>query len=316
MCEKKGNNLELNLLQRLGLALLWGFSRAMSVTPRWFRFGLFQPFLTALFRVVGYRRRVIDSNLQSSFPEKSKSEIRKIRNRYYSTLSEVVVDTICLAGVDIRSRGKYIIWENREEHLRAVDGRDWVALASHFGCWEYFPMYAWEFSNARFMSVYHPLSSKVFEAYYRRIRQFAENIDQVPMTQTPRHYISHRSKGYSICLGLVSDQSPSLAADTEWINFLGRPTAFVDGGARLAIKFKIPAYFSHIRRIKPGQYGVTLELIYDGEEDVSPTDIMRRYAERLERMIIKTPELWLWSHKRWKHTPEKQARRFGKSTLE
>ena len=304
------------MLQRLGLGLLWSFSRVMSITPRWFRFGLFQPFITLLFRIIGYRRRVIDSNLQASFPEKSKSEIRKIRNRYYSTLSEVAINTVCLAGVDIRSRGKYIVWENREEQLKAIEGQDWIALASHFGCWEYFPMYAWEFTNARFMSVYHPMRSDVFEAYYRRIRQFAENIDQVPMKQSLRHYITNRGKGYNICMGLISDQSPNLTADTEWIEFLGRPTAFVDGGARLALRFNLQAYFCHIRRIKSGQYGVTLELIYDGKEEIEPQEIVRRYAERLEKMICETPELWMWSHRRWKHTPEKQAKRFGKSTLE
>ena len=316
MSEKQQNSVELNLLQRIGLGLLWSFSRVMSLTPRWFRFGIFQPFITFLFRIIGYRRRVIDDNLQNSFPEKSKAEIRKIRNSYYSTLSEVAVNTVCLAGVDIRSRGKYIVWENREEHLKAIEGRDWIALASHFGCWEYFPMYAWEFTNARFMSVYHPIRSNVFEAYYRRIRQFAENIDQVPMKQSLRHYITNRGKGYSVCMGLISDQSPNLTAETEWIEFLGRPTAFVDGGARLALKFNLPAYFGHIRRIKPGQYGVTLELIYDGKEEVEPQEIVRRYAERLEKMVRETPELWMWSHRRWKHTPEKQAQRFGKSTLE
>lgn len=316
MSEKNGNNLELNLFQRLGLAMLWGFSRAMSFTPCWFRFGVFQPFVTLLLRVVGYRRKVIDSNLQSSFPEKSKSEIRKIRNHYYTTLSEVIVDTICLAGIGKRSYGKHIVWQNREEHLREVAGRDWIAFGSHFGCWEYFPMYAWDIEPDRFMSVYHPLRSKLFEAYYRRIRQFASNIDQVPMQSAPRHYVANRSKGNGICLGLISDQSPNLSADTEWIEFLGRPTAFVDGGARMALKFKIPAYFAVVRRVKAGHYSVSLDLIYDGVEAVKPIDIMRRYAECLERMIRQAPELWMWSHRRWKHTPEKQARLFGKSTLE
>lgn len=316
MSDKQHNSVELNLLQRLGLGLLWSFSRVMSITPRWFRFYIFQPFVTLLFRLIGYRSRVIMSNLEGAFPEKSRAELRKIRNRYYSTLSEVAVDTICLAGIDNRSRGKHIVWDNGAEHHQAVAGRDWIALASHFGCWEYFPMYAWEAEGDRFMAVYHPLRSKVFEAYYRRIRQFAPNIDQVPMKSSLRHYITHRSTEHGIGLGLISDQSPILMADTEWIEFFGQPTAFVDGGERLALKFKLPVYFCRIRRIRAGQYGVAMELIYDGQEPVARNEIMRRYAERLESMIRETPELWMWSHRRWKHTPEKQAKRFGKSTLE
>ena len=315
MSDNSGYNVELNLFQRLGLEALWAFSRLMSLSPRWFRFYMLQPFFTLLLRITGYRSRVIVDNLRRAFPEKSKSEIRKLRNRYYSTLSEIAVDTVCMAGVDIKSRGKYIVWENGKQQQAEVRGRDWVALASHFGCWEYFPMYAWEFENDRFMSVYHPLSSKVFEVYYRRIRQFASNIDQVPMQHSLRHYLTHRSKGYGICLGLVSDQSPNLTPETEWIEFFGQPTAFVDGGERLALKFHIPAYFGYIRRIEKGKYGVTLELLYDGEEEMAPGEITRRYAQRLEQMIRETPELWMWSHRRWKHTPEKQMRRFGKTTL-
>jgi KDO2-lipid IV(A) lauroyltransferase len=58
-----------------------------------------------------------------------------------------------------------------------------------------------------------------------------------------------------------------------------------------------------------------LEEIYDGKENVAQHEITQRYATRLEQMIREQPELWMWSHKRWKHTPESQERRFGTSTL-
>ena len=137
MSEKQDNKVDLNLLQSLGLELLWCFSRALSLSPRWFRFGLFQPFVTLLLRIIGYRSRVIIQNLEGAFPEKSKSEIRKIKNRYYSTLSEVIIDTMCLAGADASCRGKYMVWEDVDKHVKDLAGRDWIALGSHYGCWEY-----------------------------------------------------------------------------------------------------------------------------------------------------------------------------------
>lgn len=307
---------DLNLFQCIALELLWGFSRLMNISPRWVRFGIFQPLVTTILHLIGYRRKIIMSNLESVFPEKSKSDIRKIRNRFYSTLAEIVVDTISMAGTDRRKRGCHAVWDNGEEHLKRVAGRDWIAYGSHYGCWEYFPMWAWETPNDDFMTVYHPLRSKVFEAYYLRLRNIAPNVNCVSMANTLRYYISHRSTEHGICLGLASDQSPRLTADTEWIDFLGRKTAFVDGGERIALKFNIPAYFCHVRRIRAGEYAVRFEQIYDGVEEVEHHEITRRYARRLEQMIRECPELWMWSHNRWKHTPEKQARKFGKSTLE
>jgi KDO2-lipid IV(A) lauroyltransferase len=315
MSEKQGNKVDLNLFQSLGVELLWYFSRALSISPRWFRFGLFQPFITILLRIIGYRSRVIIQNLEGAFPEKSKSEIRKIKNRYYSTLSEVIIDTMCLAGADSSCRSRYMVWEDVDKHVENLAGRDWVAMGSHFGCWEYLSTWAWEVESDRFMAVYHPLTSKVFEVYYRRIRNFSPNLDQVTMAAAVRHYITHRSSEFGTCIGLISDQSPALTADTEWIDFLGRPTAFVDGAERLAIKFKLPVYFGYIRRIRAGQYSVRMEQIYDGVESVERNEITRRYAKYLEQMIRETPELWMWSHRRWKHTPEKQAQIFGKSTI-
>lgn len=315
MSEKQDNKVDLNLLQSLGLELLWCFSRALSLSPRWFRFGLFQPFVTLLLRIIGYRSRVIIQNLEGAFPEKSKSEIRKIKNRYYSTLSEVIIDTMSLAGADASCRGKYMVWEDVDKHVKDLAGRDWIALGSHYGCWEYLSTWAWEVESDRFMAVYHPLRSALFEAYYNRIRNFSPNLDQVPMKGAVRHYITHRSSEFGTCIGLISDQSPILTAETEWIDFLGRPTAFVEGAERLALKFKLPVYFGYIRRIRAGHYTVRMDLIYDGKESVEPNEITRRYAKSLEQMIREVPELWMWSHRRWRHTPEIQAQKFGKSTI-
>jgi KDO2-lipid IV(A) lauroyltransferase len=135
------------------------------------------------------------------------------------------------------------------------------------------------------------------------------------MKETVRHYIKHRSSEHTTVLGLISDQSPRLTAESQWIDFLNQKTIFIEGSERLAMKFKIPVYFVVTERICLGGYRISFIEIYDGKEPIKEGDITRRYAEELEKMIRRTPELWMWSHKRWKHTPEKQAAKFGASTL-
>ena len=309
------SDVKLNLFQRIGLELLWGFSRMMHFMPRWVRFGLFQPFVYVLFRIVGYRRRMVLQNLRGSFPEKSDKQIRQIMRKFYGFLAEIVVDTVSLAGAKPTDKERYIVWDNGEEHRQRVAGRDWIAMAAHFGCWEYFMLWAW-YLDADFMAVYHPLRSKIFECYYRRLRNFSPHIKQVTMKDTMRYYLHNRDTAGGMCLGLISDQSPRLMADTVWYDFLNRKTAFVGGGEKIALKFHLPVYFCHTRRIEAGCYAVRFDQIYDGKENITDKEIIRRYVERLEAMIKEQPELWLWSHNRWRHTPEKQAKKFGKSTLE
>lgn len=314
MSENSQNNATLRWYQRLALELLWGTCCAIGWMPRWFRYGILRSFVFLLLNLIRYRRKVMLSNISLSFPEKSPQEVKQIIRGSYNTLAEVIIDTICLAGAKRRGDLNHVTWVNADEHRARTKGRDWIAMASHFGCWEYFPLWSLTDSDTHFMGVYHPLKNAVFEHLYRRLRNFAPNYHQVTMQDTVRHYIKNRSADRGIALGLISDQTPNLRADTEWFDFFGRKTAFIDGSEKLAMRFHIPIYFVHVERIEAGHIAVRFDEIYDGVEEVEPNEITRRYVVALESMIREHPELWLWSHKRWKHTPEKQLQRFGKIT--
>lgn len=314
MSQNAENRDKLRWHQQVALELLWATCCTMGYMPRWFRYGVLKSVVYVALRMVRYRHNTITQNISLSFPEKSPEEIKRIVKASYNNLAEVMVDTVCLAGATKRGDLNHITWTNREEHLARTKGRDWIAMASHYGSWEFFPLWSIEDPDTHFMGVYHRLKSDVFEHFYRRMRALAPNIHQVEMKDTVRHYIKNRSSEHGIVLGLISDQSPLLRADTEWFDFLNRKTAFIDGSERLAMRFHIPVYFSHIERIEAGHYAIRFDMIYDGVEDIAPNEITRRYAEALEQMIKACPELWMWSHKRWKHYPEKQLRRFGAMT--
>ena len=135
------------------------------------------------------------------------------------------------------------------------------------------------------------------------------------MKQSMLSFLRNRKNGQGTVIGLVADQSPTLRPDSHWFRFLNQNTVFHDGGEAMALKFKLPIYFAYSKRIAPGRYEIRFDEIYDGKEDVAPYEITGRYVKKLESMILECPELWMWSHKRWKQTPERQILRFGKSTL-
>jgi KDO2-lipid IV(A) lauroyltransferase len=47
-----------------------------------------------LYRVLGYRKEVVHTNLIISFPEKSAEDIQEITKKYYRNLSDSIDDTI------------------------------------------------------------------------------------------------------------------------------------------------------------------------------------------------------------------------------
>ncbi len=300
---------------KLALETLWIFSRSICIMPRLIRYHFLKPIIGCILYLLRYRRSIITDNLAISFPEKSKEEIKHLVWSNYMFLAEVAIDTISLAGANDAYKDLAVNWVNADEMHHALDGKDWIAMSAHYGCWEYLPLWGRQQEGHIFMSVYHPMKSVVFELFYQRIRAMSDNIVQVPMKQTVRYYLLNRGGKKNHVIGLLSDQSPILRADSHWFTFFNRPTVFNDGAEALALKFKLPVYFAHSQRVAPGRYIVRCDEIYDGNEQVAPHEITQRYIMRLEEMIRESPELWTWSHHRWRHTPDKQLERFGKSTL-
>jgi KDO2-lipid IV(A) lauroyltransferase len=316
MSQKENKVSDLVWYKRIALELLWATSYVIGYTPRWFRYHVLLPIISLALRLLRYRKEIIIKNLTSSFPEKSISEIKTIAREAYDTLAEVIVTTMALVSASPKRDKEIMVWEDYQEHIEKMKGRDWIAMAAHFGCWEYYPLWTWWDTESAFMSVYHPLRSDIFEHFYSRMRtRLSPNISVVPMKETLRHYIRNRSSERSTIIGLVSDQSPIMRADSKWMQFLNQPTLFVEGAERLATKFGMPVYYVDAERVERGRYKAKIVEIYDGKEEIEEGVIMHRYAEALEKMIRQNPELWLWSHNRWRHTPEKQAKKFGATTF-
>lgn len=308
MANENNPEKSLGFWQRVGLEVLWGISRGMHFMPRWFRYYIFKPFIYGLLLLTRYRLKIVRRNLELCFPERSPKERKRMARQYYKSLAEIIVDTISLAGATPKCDSKRVTWANGEEHLKRVEGKDWIAICAHFGCWEYYLQLSWFDKGSRLIGVYHPLRSPLFECYYLRLRNISERLDLVTMQDTIRFYMRNRGKGTNYTMGLISDQSPRLSVDTEWYDFFGQPTAFIEGGATMAKKFHMPIYFVNVRRRRAGEYEYRFDELYDGVEDIDTHEITQRYATTLEAMIRQTPELWLWSHHRWRYTPEKQEK--------
>lgn len=299
---------ELNFAQRLGLALLWHGSRLFARLPYWFKYYVVEELLFfLLYYVLRYRVRVVRTNLRNSFPEKSDRELAVIRRKFYLSLAEIFVDTVDMTYMPERKARKLLRVKNLEEHRAAVEGRDWIAMLAHYGCWEYGSFWTLYEPTQLLLSVYHPLRSPVMERFYQRLRNM-DGTMTVAMHDSLRFYLRHRGKEVkgrtNFSLGLIADQNPPKRPDSHWFRFLNQDTIFFDGGEKLALRCHLPVYFVRMDRLRRGRYEIAFERIYDGQEPVAEYEITRRYVRKLEEMIRERPELWLWSHRRWKRKRE------------
>ena len=298
------NSVDLHIGQRIGLELVWGFARGFAMLPYWFKYYVFEPILFfILCDVLHYRRKVILENLRNSFPERSEAERRRICRRFYHVLAEMFIDTLNLTHPSPRKLRRHFVIENLPEVQGYIGGRDWIACMAHYGCWELGSFYPFYDDTVKAISIYRPLRSPLFEAFYLRLRTTVYSIP-VSKRQAMRFYLHHRDTGYEgkrLALGMIADQSPPQRQDVpHWFRFLNQDTVFYDGPEQLASRYGLPILFTDMRRVARGCYSVRFELLYDGSEELPRHEITERYVRRLERMIVERPELWMWSHRRWK----------------
>lgn len=294
---------ELTVGQRIGAELLWAFARGFAVLPYWFKYYVFEPILFfVLCHLLHYRRKVILTNLRNSFPERSEAELHRIRRRFYHILAEMFIDTLNLTHPSPHKLRRHFTIENLDEVRSYINGRDWIAVMAHYGCWELGSFYPFYDPTVKAISIYRTLHNPVFELFYRRLRTTVYSLP-VPKQQSMRFYLHHRDAGYEgkrLALGMIADQSPPRRTEPHWFRFLNQDTVFFDGPEQLAMRYGMPILFTCMRRVKRGCYSVRFEVLYDGQEEVARHEITGRYVRRLERMIIERPELWMWSHRRWK----------------
>ena len=295
---------ELTPMQRIGLEALWLGARVFAAMPYWFKYYVVENLIFVLLRYcLRYRMKVVKTNLRNSFPEKDERELAVIRRRFYRTLAEIFVDTINLAGLTPEKGRSLLTVKGLEEQKERVGGRDWIAMTAHFGCWEYCSFWGLYDPTQIVVAVYHPLRSRIVEAFYQRLRN-GDYATTVAMKESLRFYLRNRAGGIggrNLVMGLIADQNPPRRPDSRWFRFLNQDTIFFDGGEKLALRCQLPVYFVKMERLRRGRYEMSFELIYDGKEEVAEYEITQRYVRMLEAEIRRRPELWMWSHRRWKH---------------
>lgn len=295
---------ELTPMQRIGLEALWLGARVFAAMPYWFKYYVVENLIFVLLRYcLRYRMKVVKTNLRNSFPEKDERELAVIRRRFYRTLAEIFVDTINLAGLTSEKGRSLLTVKGLEEQKERVGGRDWIAMTAHFGCWEYCSFWGLYDPTQIVVAVYHPLRSRIVEAFYQRLRN-GDYATTVAMKESLRFYLRNRAGGIggrNLVMGLIADQNPPRRPDSRWFRFLNQDTIFFDGGEKLALRCQLPVYFVKMERLRRGRYEMSFELIYDGKEEVAEYEITQRYVRMLEAEIRRRPELWMWSHRRWKH---------------
>ena len=279
--------------------IVFGLLYLVSLLPFFILYGIADLFFIVVYYVIAYRKDVVMTNLRNSFPEKKDVELKKIARKFYRNFMDNWIETIKLISVSKKTLKKRIGGNFEVFQQLYSDGKAVQVNLGHFFNWEIMTLYTGIHQPFTFLTVYLPQSSKISNRLLLYIRGRWGN-PQLPASDIARAIIPWRKKQYLLALG--ADQSPPEPENSYWLYFMYQPTPFVKGTERFARAQNIPVVMMTTTRPKRGHYHFDYFLLAEDPKSLPNGELIRRYVQHLEENIRKQPEIYLWSHKRWKRS--------------
>jgi KDO2-lipid IV(A) lauroyltransferase len=251
-----------------------------------------------IFDVFHYRQKVILNNLRNSFPQEKESTIQEIAKKYYQNFTDIIFETIKLRNISKNDLlGRFEADTDLLDHYYAQQ-RNLVVVAGHLGNWEMVNLFAAVRFRYQMVVVYHQFANQTFDNWVKDVRT-RFGTEMVPMQDAFARAVSPRDKPFLFVL--INDQSPS-PHRAYWTTFLNQDTGVFRGVELISRKLNAPVLYMGILRnnFKRGFYKFYFRLITETPKQEPTNYILQKQISFLEEDIIRQPDNWLWSHKRWK----------------
>lgn len=277
--------------------------KPLSLLPLSILYYLSDIIFILVYHLVGYRKKVVFSNLRNSFPDKNSDQIKEIANRFYHHMCDVIVESIKLFSISEEegiNRFKVVSPEISDKYFEK--GISLIGVGGHYNNWEMLATLLDPQIKHQSVGIYTKLTDPFFEKKFSQSRtKFGMHL--LPKREVKKFYAEYKDKPTLTIFGI--DQSPSSATKrVYWVDFLNQDTPAMYGSEKYAREYNYPVLFIAISKIKRGYYELEFELLEDNPVNAEYGSIIEKGTRRLEQQILERPEFWLWSHKRWKKRRE------------
>ncbi len=272
------------------------FILPISILPISFLYILSDFLCFILFRIIGYRKPIVEKNLINSFPNKNPKQRGVIMKSFYKHFCDLMVEGIKSFTISEKQLSKRFKINNHQiidEY--AKKGKSIIVVGGHFNNWEMLAQASSIYHVHDCLGIYKPLSNSFFNKKMKKSRE-RFGLGLYSMSET----LSCFKKKTIKAIFFASDQSPSNYKNVFWTNFLNQETAIQFGVERLSKMYNYPIFIYHIHKIKRGFYETNYELLIEKPINHKKGEITRIFTNKIQNMIIKNPEFWLWTHRRWK----------------
>jgi len=246
-------------------------------------------------------KEIIKQNIKIALGEIDKEKETMIINSMWSNIGRTFAEYVFLKDFKFNRTNFDHMKINGINYLEKIKKNNETVIfySCHFANFELMAMELDKF-GIKCAAIYRPLNNFFLNPLmeYLRMKYICPN--QIPKGRMGmREIIGKVKDGYSIAL--MVDQRVSEGPRTLFFNKLAHTTTIP---AQLALKYNCKLVPISIER----KYGTNFEInIHEpykiektGNDDEDTKNITLKINQTVEKMIIKNPKQWIWSHNRWK----------------
>ena len=252
-----------------------------------------------IFEIIGpmFRsKKIINRNIKKALPEINSQNLERIIKSMWNNYGKIFAEYMFIKNFregnlfsKIKVDGQEILEEIKKNKKQVV------FISGHLSNFELMALYI-EKSGINLAAIYRPLNNLYLNPLMERIRKRYICKYQIKKGIGGMKKLVHLKKN-NFSTALMIDQRVSEGILSKFFNQEALTTTIP---AQLVKKFNIPVVPVYIDRINGLNFKITIKnpIFFSNEKSVK--NITDDLNLELEKMIIKKPENWIWSHNRWK----------------
>ena len=240
-------------------------------------------------------KKIIQNNLIKFDNSLSSEKIINISKKMWGNYGRILAEYPHISSFRKGNLDQYIKIENKEKLEEIKSGQPVVFVSAHFSNFELMAM-AIEKAGVNLSAIYRPLNNKMVNSIMEPLRkkyicknQIKKGIKGVKKTI---EYINNNNS-----IALMIDQRVS---EGERINFFKEPALTTTLPAQLSSKFEMDIIPVFIERNTNNSFNIEFQKRINPTSFKNKLELSEELNKVIEKMIVKNPYQWIWTHNRWK----------------
>ena len=241
-------------------------------------------------------KKIIHKNIKRALPDINNENLETLTRLMWNNYGRTFAEYIFLKDFRIGKFSSNIEIEGKEilEKIKK-NNQQVVFVSGHLSNFELMAMFI-EKNGINLLAIYRPLNNLFLNPFMEKLRRKYICKYQIKKgIGGTKNLIKYKKKNFSTALMIDQRVSEGILSP-----FFKQKAFTTTIPAQLVKKFNIPVVPVYIERIKDITFKITIKNPIFFSKEKSIENITDELNLELEKLILKKPEQWIWSHNRWK----------------